>query len=714
MLQSSPMPNRLAAIAGLLLAVGCAPPGTTEPPVSPPPSRSFFLALTDFPAAADDGAVAFAYETIARDGDMAAWLWDDGVPWPEALVGAPYAPGHMAEIQRRVAGTPSGHGVYVAVTPVSYAHDGLALYKADVGNMPLPPPWSGRTFDHPEVIGAYINHCERMIAATRPLYFAYATEANLLFEVDPEEWPAFLRLVAAVYPQLKARHPNMPLMMTVQADVFNGDRAAQTEAVRQMLPYTDLMAVTSYAFRDESDPGRLPPDHFSALRDLARTGPSPSRKPLTAEDVGSRTVLRPRQRGAPALYATPAQRGGPLQARFVTWPSPAINAFWLCPAYYPSFYMRLWITAALRQRPARARARRCGASGETGPATLSIRPCVVKRWRTAGALGVVVAWLSTPPCVSAARPEGESARAGRSCRNTGSSRGHTPRGWSQDEKTTSKGRVSQDLAVFRSGSASLKLEPNEENGGEQPLAIFQLIPGAAYRGGKVDVSGYVRAEGGATAVLGMLSIAGGRPGNLVVVTQPPGNPEWVRHDRTYDVPDDAAVQLVLLCSVAGRSGKVWFDDLSVSAPGAGAGADAAPAAPPPAPEGALAASVEVDAGTVVRAIPRTLYGANVEWIWDGYGLWERGRLSPALLRLTRELGDAHPYPGGYYSDFTTEGRRRALGEAAESVHQAVQGPLTAQLRQEEALDLASAGRGLLIHGERRDGDGQEAADGCAT
>jgi hypothetical protein len=137
-------------------------------------------------------------------------------------------------------------------------------------------------------------------------------------------------------------------------------------------------------------------------------------------------------------------------------------------------------------------------------------------------------------------------------------------GWSLSEQGADKGRASRDESRFRSGKASMRLEPNDRNGGEQPLAIMQVIPTAAYRGREVTFSGYVAAEGGATAVLGVLSIVGGRPGNLAVVTQPRGGSGWVRHDKAYEVPDDPSVQLVLLCSVAGQSGAAWFDDVSVA------------------------------------------------------------------------------------------------------------------------------------------------------
>lgn len=69
---------------------------------------------------------------------------------------------------------------------------------------------------------------------------------------------------------------------------------------------------------------------------------------------------------------------------------------------------------------------------------------------------------------------------------------------------------------------------------------------------------------------------------------------------------------------------------------------------------ATAASVTVDATRIIRRIPATLYGTNVEWRWNGLDLWSEseGRIDPRLTELTRDLGvTVIRYPGGYLSDF---------------------------------------------------------------
>jgi hypothetical protein len=140
-----------------------------------------------------------------------------------------------------------------------------------------------------------------------------------------------------------------------------------------------------------------------------------------------------------------------------------------------------------------------------------------------------------------------------------------PQGWTWDVKQTGgKGRITTDTGTSHSGHASLKLEPNQRNGGDQPLAVSQIINGAPYRGRKVRFSAYMKADGGATAVIAMMSLVRGKPTNLVGDAQGTSGKDWVQHGKEYDVPDDPSVQLVVICSVNGRSGAAWFDDVSVT------------------------------------------------------------------------------------------------------------------------------------------------------
>jgi alpha-N-arabinofuranosidase len=328
--------------------------------------------------------------------------------------------------------------------------------------------------------------------------------------------------------------------------------------------------------------------------------------------------------------------------------------------------------------------------------------------------------LAEPVCGGSARGAGDGKPGVELVQNGGFEEPGKPvQGWVQTDETRSKGTISRDETTFRSGRASLKLQPNGSNGGDQPLSISSRIPGGAYRGSKLRFSGYLRAEGGATAVLGMLSVAGGRPGNLVLLTQGTTS-SWVRQEGTYDVPDDPAVILVLLCSVSGQSGAAYFDDLSVMS---GSPPSSTPSAPPSSRGGAeagggapLAATVDVDASRVVREIPPTLYGTHVEWVYNAYGLWQEReqRADPEIERLTRELGvTLIRFPGGFLADFYHW--RDGVGpveKRPEALHQAGTNDRSRPtFGTDEAIGFArSVGAELLITVNAGTGTPEEAAD----
>jgi alpha-N-arabinofuranosidase len=72
------------------------------------------------------------------------------------------------------------------------------------------------------------------------------------------------------------------------------------------------------------------------------------------------------------------------------------------------------------------------------------------------------------------------------------------------------------------------------------------------------------------------------------------------------------------------------------------------------PTGTLAVTVSVDASKVVRQIPRTLYGTNVEWFYDGNGLWDEHNkgLNVPVIAAVRDLKVSMVrFPGGALTDY---------------------------------------------------------------
>lgn len=251
-----------------LVSAGCCKDETPTEPENDTPETTG-LGFTDFPHARTDEAYLAAWSVIENDGNMAVLHFDDGVPWPEALAEIRYDQGYENELSFKESRLPIGHIVYLAVTPIAFTRDSLAAYRGAEPNMPLPPPWDTLSFDDDHVIYAFIQHCKRMIEIFTPDYFAYAIEANMLLTLAPEKWDEFVVLAQAVYTSIKARYSDLPVFITLHTELFHADPVTQQAGIAQVLPYTDLIALSSYAYGQYSDPADIPVDHFFALHDLA-------------------------------------------------------------------------------------------------------------------------------------------------------------------------------------------------------------------------------------------------------------------------------------------------------------------------------------------------------------------------------------------------------------------------------------------------------------
>ena len=269
-----------------LLLISCnGGDGQIEDTSFDPEARSFYMGFTPFPHAFNVAAVEAAYDVISRDADMIVQHFDDGIPWQEALDNAnsgttfrdTYAANYLSDLDYKLQHNPSGHILYLAVTPLGPLREGLALHRGNSANEPLTPPWDSYSLDHPDVAKAYTRHCLDMIEHFVPDYFAFAIEANILAIYDQQngtnKWAQFVNLVKQVYPAIKLEYPDLPIFISLQVGFFHIATAEQTTAINQILPYTDYMAISAYAYTATPDPADLPADYFSELTDLAPTKP---------------------------------------------------------------------------------------------------------------------------------------------------------------------------------------------------------------------------------------------------------------------------------------------------------------------------------------------------------------------------------------------------------------------------------------------------------
>jgi len=293
--------------------------------------------------------------------------------------------------------------------------------------------------------------------------------------------------------------------------------------------------------------------------------------------------------------------------------------------------------------------------------------------------------------------------------------GGAPASWTIDNQ--SQGGFAGLSTVGRhggNGSLTLSWTPPvaSNNVGMGSLGVAQALSTTALSGKTLYASGWLSADGQATAVLTVLAY---RSNGSVYLTQMrqdvTATPVQVR-DKLV-IPDDPLVIFgLVLCQMEG-SGAAHFDDLSVTLtqpldwPVDSSVSEV--------PGQVISAQVTVNAQSVIRAVPPTLFGQNLEWIWNGNGAWDavQNRPAPAVASLTRELNTKLlRFPGGIMADYYDW--TKAVGPVAQRpILESMPGGAVEKpyFGTDEALQFASSvGAELLITVNAGSGTAQMAAD----
>lgn len=260
-----------------LLFAACS--GGTGDAAPAAPSRPFALAFTPWPYDATPAAVGFTYTEALAHGDWIAHHLDLGVPWEAALQGTSYPQAVEDELAQRVAFTPLGRPVYLAITPLNGARDGLALDWTDAGAAPLTAPWDTRTFADPEVATAFSNYALDLVGRFQPTCLNLAIEVSELALNDATAFQAFLGFESTVVQAVRAQYPALPLMVSVALKSPGSAEALAIEAAMpSALAPVDWLGVSAYPYAffqhaDKGDPANLPSDWFGQVEALAAGRP---------------------------------------------------------------------------------------------------------------------------------------------------------------------------------------------------------------------------------------------------------------------------------------------------------------------------------------------------------------------------------------------------------------------------------------------------------
>lgn len=284
-------------------------PSASIPPPVAPVSHTVAMGFTPWPSDLTAAGVDRTYAFIHEHANLMAHHFDGGIPWDEALDGAPF-PKHLRDDwTTRKSRTPKHFKTFVAVAPLDFDRTDLALAWTDAGdNEPLSPSWSGKPLNHPDVKRAYLNYVERVIAYFQPDYLAIGIEANIMVSKSPAAWDSYLDLNEHTYRAIKINHPGLPVFTTVQYEHLRGiedeskrNADMQIAAVTALMRHSDLMALSTYKFGD-FHPNPMYSDYFEVAETFD--------KPIAIAEFGAMS--------APVkIFGTrlPADEAG--QARFV-------------------------------------------------------------------------------------------------------------------------------------------------------------------------------------------------------------------------------------------------------------------------------------------------------------------------------------------------------------------------------------------------------------
>jgi len=236
----------------------------------------------------------------------------------------------------------------------------------------------------------------------------------------------------------------------------------------------------------------------------------------------------------------------------------------------------------------------------------------------------------------------------------GTAHGPLPANWNFEPVVREKGQARLVEDTTQAGRRLLELRPNRSNGGDRPLALGQLLDARPLRGQRLQLSGVLGAQDGAVAIVGLHVL--GKSGDLGnVQLQYDGTDGSLKVQQATLAVPATAEHVIIYAAAGGTEGRALFGSLTLTpiAMTAGVPAATATAAHGAAHGAAMRVRVTVETGSAVRVVPAALFGTNVEWIFDGQGLWQpaRNRLDPDAVAQARELGiTLLRWPGGVFAD----------------------------------------------------------------
>ena len=237
--------------------------------------RSFRMGFSPWLYEATVEAQNWTYSRINAEGDVVSNHLEEGVPWPEAYNGTAFSVSYQNEIRSRLDRLVPGKKILVQINPINIGRNGLAAYRGNGVNDPLPAPWNGYALNDDHVKQAFLNYASRMVQYFNPDYLLLGVEVNLLIRNNPSIWSAYVELQRYVYTRLKAMYPNIQMSVSVFCVPYfpewssEDNRESQLAGLNDILPHVDFLSFSVHPFMSGLFAESFPGDYLSRLFSLS-------------------------------------------------------------------------------------------------------------------------------------------------------------------------------------------------------------------------------------------------------------------------------------------------------------------------------------------------------------------------------------------------------------------------------------------------------------
>ena len=292
----------------LLLSVHC---GTN----TLPSERPFLMGFSNSPHEISSEGRVQAHKFLEQNSDLLLEDFAEGLPWEESLHDRPYPPEVQTSLRIRKRKL-KGKKLFIHVSPFNINRTGPVKYWPKVTEKALQEKWKKKDFADQDLKLAYLKFCRQLIGRFDPEFFAYAVDVNLFAAQRPTEWNNFVQFAGETYSQLKKEHPKLPIFLNINAGSFWKDPKEQEQRIREILPYTDFIAVSAFPeLSGFTNVSKLPKDFFSRLAMMETS------KPFAIAETGYPQPLHgSKNRTLQKEYLEFVLRQShDLHARFVVW-----------------------------------------------------------------------------------------------------------------------------------------------------------------------------------------------------------------------------------------------------------------------------------------------------------------------------------------------------------------------------------------------------------